>query len=333
MKNRKETIIVISLFIIIMIIFCTVIAFALKSDNKTEVEIGGQNITIANNGDGLYKDEYVEDRYIYRGKDPNNYITFNNEMWRILSVEENGTIKIIRNEIINNMAFDSQDARDGTSIDNFKASCEIKNASESTGILSKQVSELYCEKDISGCNAWSATDNMIGKPTKFKNGNIDGKVSKDSEMLTYLNQEYLSKIKNNHIVNGQWNIGGTSVNNNMEKENISESQFKWNGEIGLIAISDYLKASTEQNCDSITKVNKDYAKCSNKNWLYMSNINWWTITPYNDTTIMLWYIGEAGFIDNNSTINSYGVRPVIYLSSDIKLSGNGTKQQPFTLES
>ena len=110
-------------------------------------------------------------------------------------------------------------------------------------------------------------------------------------------------------------------------------EFKWNGEIGLIAISDYLKASTEQNCDSITKVNKDYAKCSNKNWLYMSNINWWTITPYNDTTIMLWYIGEAGFIDNNSTINSYGVRPVIYLSSDIKLSGNGTKQQPFTLES
>ena len=51
-------------------------------------------------GDGLYKDEYEEGRYFYRGANPNNYITFNNELWRILSVEKDGTIKIVSTKCV-----------------------------------------------------------------------------------------------------------------------------------------------------------------------------------------------------------------------------------------
>ena len=58
-------------------------------------------------GDGLYKDEYEDGKYTYKGTNPNNYITFNNEMWRIISVDSNGLIKIMRNESIGNRAFDS----------------------------------------------------------------------------------------------------------------------------------------------------------------------------------------------------------------------------------
>ena len=35
-------------------------------------------------GDGLYKDTYETGRYVYKGANPNNYITFNNELWRII---------------------------------------------------------------------------------------------------------------------------------------------------------------------------------------------------------------------------------------------------------
>ena len=58
-------------------------------------------------GDGLYKDEYEEGKYTYKGTNPNNYITFNNEMWRIISIDSNGLIKIMRNESIGNQAWDS----------------------------------------------------------------------------------------------------------------------------------------------------------------------------------------------------------------------------------
>ena len=63
---------------------------------------------VVTSGDGLYKDEY-EDRYFYRGANPNNYITFNNEKagWRIVSVETDGTIKILKNTSIGNMEFDT----------------------------------------------------------------------------------------------------------------------------------------------------------------------------------------------------------------------------------
>lgn len=44
-----------------------------------------------NKTDGLY---LVKDQYIYRGKNPNNYIKFNDQLLRIISFMDDGTIKI-----------------------------------------------------------------------------------------------------------------------------------------------------------------------------------------------------------------------------------------------
>ena len=58
-------------------------------------------------GEGLYKDEYEEGRFIYKGTNPNNYITFNNETWRIISIEADGRIKIMKNYNIGYMEWDT----------------------------------------------------------------------------------------------------------------------------------------------------------------------------------------------------------------------------------
>ena len=57
-------------------------------------------VPIVTTGDGLYEDEFEDGRYIFKGKNPNNYITFNGETagWRILSIESDGTMKIMRNK-------------------------------------------------------------------------------------------------------------------------------------------------------------------------------------------------------------------------------------------
>ena len=61
----------------------------------------------------LEKDPY-ECRYFFTGTNPNNYITFNNENaeWRIMSVGCDGTIKIMKNNSIGEMAFDSYGSSD-----------------------------------------------------------------------------------------------------------------------------------------------------------------------------------------------------------------------------
>ena len=58
----------------------------------------------------LEKDEY-ECRYFFTGGNPNNYITFNDEKarWRIISVECDGRIKIMRIASIGDMAWDTDE--------------------------------------------------------------------------------------------------------------------------------------------------------------------------------------------------------------------------------
>ena len=63
-------------------------------------------------GDGLYADEYEAGKYTYKGANPNNYITFNNEAWRIISISSDGSLKIMKNEIIEKMAWDSTRSND-----------------------------------------------------------------------------------------------------------------------------------------------------------------------------------------------------------------------------
>ena len=67
------------------------------------------NVDIVTSGDGLYKDEYEEGKYTYKGANPNNYITFNNETasWRIMSINSDGTIKIVKNASIGDNVWDT----------------------------------------------------------------------------------------------------------------------------------------------------------------------------------------------------------------------------------
>ena len=80
-----------------------------------KIDVGGKDVIIVDKGDGLYKDEYEEGKYTYKGANPNNYVTFNNEKagWRIISINSDGTIKIMKDGNINtsnNLAWDTSDS-------------------------------------------------------------------------------------------------------------------------------------------------------------------------------------------------------------------------------
>ena len=66
--------------------------------------------TAVTTGDGLYADTYETGRYVYKGANPNNYITFNGETWRILAVETDGTLKIRKNQSIGNIPWDTSNS-------------------------------------------------------------------------------------------------------------------------------------------------------------------------------------------------------------------------------
>ena len=278
--------------------------------------IGGQQISPVTSGDGIYKDEYESGRCVYRGENPNNYIRFNNELWRIISKEADGTYKIVRNKVLpEEMPFDNDNFRD----------------KESNG-----AGGTYCANSSYGCNAWAATANMVGSPAEFTNGNYSGTVLLDSSLNTYLNGEYLNSITVNKdkIVNHDYNIGAVVYNNNDLATQIEgEKAYKWNGKVGLISESDYINANSDMNtCGTLSKYNSKYKTCRNTNWMYISGTWWWSLSPDADYSYYVWRVLNVGYLDNNSAYNSRGVRPAVYLTSSLSLSGSGTQSNPFTIQ-
>lgn len=287
-------------------------------------------------GDGLYEDIYESGRYIYKGENPNNYIHFNEEEkpWRILSVEADGSLKIIRNESIGNMAYDLPGTRESSS-------------------------NTYCVNPKTvGCNAWASTNNLVGTPADFTlhypNGNpvtdttkYSGTVTQDSSLNMYLNNDYynnkdgngITEKARNQIINHDFNVG--TPGRKTDEEGIAtdikqEALYKWNGFVGLMSVTEILRTTTDTTCTSISVGHNNSSKsvCSNNNWMWNKFGNYeWTISAYVSSDCRyVWNLYKNGYISTGDALYTITVtRPVLYLRSDIKLSGKGTENNPYII--
>ena len=327
-KKQKKILIIGSLSLLLFLCigyaaFSTNLSITAKGNIKEKnYKVEDLKTLVVTSGDGLYIDEYENGRYDYRGDNPNNYIWFNDEMWRIISIESDNTLKIIKNESIGKIAFDSTNAR-------------------TTGYCYS--SEDKGSDPLNGCNAWSATNNMVGSPAEFSNGYYSGVVDKDSEMLTYLNGTYLSQIKANYstyIVNHNFNIGAVERGSTNLLEQINnEKQYMWNGKIGLISASDYIRSIVDQNaCGTFLKITTSFIKCNYSSWIYnivLSVGNLWTISPARSDTqekkndVITIPFDIIGISKGAAGLSN--VFPTLFLNSNIVLSGLGTESNPYKI--
>ena len=239
------------------------------TDTLTPADLKTLSITA---GDGLYADEYENGRYIYKGANPNNYITFNNETWRIISVEADNTVKLVLNESIGKRQWNS-----------------IVN------------------------NNWASP----------------------STLNTYLNGEYLQSITNSkNIVTHSWPIGGvTSNNNDLGTQIVAESETTYDGKVGLIAVSEYIRFNTNINqCGTLRLVNNNYNVCTSTNWMHniLDSIDIWTISNSSGSN-NVFILSSLGDFFGNFPTGNYDVLPTIYLSSDVILNGDGSFNNPYVI--
>ena len=217
---------------------------------------------------GLEKDPY-ECRYFFTGRNPNNYITFNDEKagWRIISVECDGTIKIMRTANIGNMAWDT-----------------------------------------SGSEDWA----------------------RPASLNTYLNETYyngLNATAKSQIVSKDWSIGAVIEDNNDLGDQVNdENSKKWNGKIALPTASEYIRVnSNKSNCGTFSLVSSN---CALTNW---SSVDfWWTLTA-NAYGFSAYLTYDGHFEKDTVSYDGPAVRPSLYLSSEVTLSGSGTQSDPYTI--
>lgn len=275
----------------------------------------------ATSGDGLYVDTTEDGRCVYKGSNPNNYITFNGEEYRIIAFESDGTLKIIKSENLGNRAFEAPNTRTAD----------------------------YCNRNGYGCNVWGSSttmldgsgNNITAMPTAV-GGTALALPEEDSQIAKYLNTDYygtLSAEAKTQVDNHLWNVGLLAKNKGqiLETDIVQEKAYKWRGNVGLINPSDYVKSSTDSSCInayvSYSDAPCDNPICSNGNYLYNSE-SYWTLSPYSaDGSRFVWRVRNDGCFEGNSASSGYGVRPSLYLKSNLKLFGEGTKTKPFQIES
>ena len=298
------------------------------------VNMGGQNVELVSSGDGLYEDQYENGRYIYRGQSPNNYVQFNNELWRIIAKETDGTYKIIRDELLpqnaghTTIAFDSEEYR---SYEN----------------------NTYCTdlQQNLGCGVYGKVSGTYQSP----DGRFSGTITEDSSIADYLNGEYyngLTPIARAQIQQHVYYIGPVEYydqtgNDSISKNIAGEKMNTWTGNIGLVNVSDVLKASTNPACisatDQLNQMNNSGISTCNSNYLVdlpdqtaywtINNAVWESDVGSYDVWGPAQEGGLAGLGFNGASRGSIGgARPVLYLRSNIQFtSGNGTKSQPFII--
>lgn len=67
-----------------------------NADNEGSAKNVILDNSLVTSGEGLYKDDEEAGRYYFKGANPKNYITFNSEPWRIVAIESDNKIKIIK---------------------------------------------------------------------------------------------------------------------------------------------------------------------------------------------------------------------------------------------
>ena len=291
--------------------------------------MGGQSVELVESGDGLYEDSYEAGRLIYRGQDPDNYITFNDETWRIIAKETDGTYKIIRNDVLEKRAFDEANHR------------STENNS-------------YCTNPRYGCGVYAAVERTFSSPS----GSQSGTVTEDSSIKIYLNEDYYTNNMNEtakgQMTSHSFNIGAVEYLNNsgaeadsIEKNIAGEKKYQWTGNVGLANVSDILKASTNPLCKSVTdnfgKLMQDSPVITcDSNYLFEipDMTGYWAINAssresggFSDRA---WNAARASGLVGLAYGNAYydvnnAPRPVVFLKAETTLSGEGTQSNPYII--
>ena len=298
----------------------------------TDSGVYATNSYTASDGTTKYHD------YRYVGANVNNWVSFNNDLYRIIGVfDENShgiegqyLVKLIMDNPLGGYSWGVYNTSNTSGTYSGYANDWTGKATKSKANLNVLFNEYFYNKTITSstygaCSNWT----YFGSNTNYRTNDcsdivgygIDSKLTSYIEDATwYLYGSYTNQSKQNWYLCER---GGNSCTSSGP----STGDTSVTSKIGLMHLSDYLYASGYYSSIDTNTQNIDFG---NKNWLYKGYE--WTLTPYASGTNRVWrvYFGSG---DPDNSNNPYGSRPTFYLKSDVKISGGfGTYNNPYILE-
>ena len=256
-----------------------------------------------------------ENGYRYEGKNPNNYIFFNDELWRIIGVFDSSShgktgqylTKIIRNDSLGGYAWDKSNKNNWAT------------------------SSLY---NLLNTNYYNATDGTNGGNCYQYSTSITGNCDYTE---TGLQSEYRSMVEN-----VTWYLGGKDRTSYTAEvfytgERDSTSVYSGNtasttGYIGLMYASDYGYSVLSTSCARTTNLGSyGTSACDGSSWL-KKEPDEWTITHRSASSSHSFDLSSSALLNYDYAYNGFATRPVLYLKSTVqKISGSGSITDPYKI--
>ena len=281
--------------------------------------------SITRTSNGLKKDNTPDQNIRYYGSDPNNYVRFNNELWRIIGVF-NDNVKLIRKDSLGWLSWDSSEEsiNEGWGVNEWSTSA-LKNYLNTMYYGGTSVTCYNAKnKQTTTCptNKLNTESKTLIDYYTWKTGAIE--MSKRTNTPAF----YKSERGN---VTGKICNGGSACNDTVERTT------EWPGYIGLPYATDYAYASGESICET-NMVKQDSSNtyiCKNNNWMFKPNTWYWTLSldAYPSASRGVWLVYSDGHVGNINAAYGAAIFPAIYLKTDILIkSGTGTSSEPYILK-
>ena len=268
----------------------------------------------------LAYDGTVDNNLRYIGADPNNYVYFNCddydspssstcELWRIIGIFNENSHGINGEKLIKL-------------------------------IRSNSLGDI--DWDTANTNNWSTASLQTTLNEDYLNGSG-----------SYASNGIKNNTTRNMIANVTWKLGGTanykSASNGLashfygyerDTKVYSGRPTTWQGKVALMYPSDYGYATSggattnREACLAKELYNWDsssHSDCKNNDWIFNNDYQW-TLTPNSSRSQYVFAVDSAGEMNSYNACSSCGVRPSVYLTSNVSItSGDGTQSSPYTL--
>ena len=305
------------------IIVPTRLAAKILKDNEAQADtnIDFSKISSDTNGKGLYyTSTNTEDNkvtYYFRGAVENNYVTFAGFTWRIIRINEDGSIRLIKQDSIGDSAFNINvfdNAYVGYMYGMAGASTyEETHANTNSSTIKTFIDEWY-QNNLISYSSYLADFGFCGDRSITDGWEFD---DYDSEIDTlYSAYTRLAENKTPQFKCPQANDLYTTKTSNKGNKALDYP-------IGLIT------------ADEVTYAGASYPKDNNN--LYLASlvqINSWTMTPFNyygGVTLYFWSCN--GYLGDDAVDPGNEVNPVINLKSTIEITtGDGTVDNPYVIK-
>ena len=286
------------------------------TDNTSKVNLADYIISLAGTTQGTGK-VVNEKGYRYEGKNPNNYIWFNNEYWRIIGVFDSAShgldgknlVKIIRASALGGLAWDKSVTNNWTTASlNFLLNGAYYNATDGTN-------SGYCIG-----NAARAT--IISNCNYTKKGIQAGYRGMIANVTWYLGGYSSIKTTTDAFYGYE---RGTMV--------YSGRPTSTTGYIGLMYPSDYGYSVLSSSCARTTNLDSyGTSTCAGASWLYGQGYEW-LLTPFSTESAFVFFFSDSGDLNYDYTVYGYNsFRPVIYLNASVyKIDGDGSLNSPYII--